>query len=369
MQAAEWSWNPTLSFWVDHDSNRNLVPEGTSTEGTAVSLDLQLRYATERLSLTLHPQAMLERFTGSAYPNSNDLSLATADSWLSERSTYSFTGAVGEQSLLTTELPVTGIVEPGTRRRDENATAAWTYGQTERWALTLQASYSDSVYTSDVAAVTPLQSFHGIGFSATEQLQYSDSLASFATASHSSYSLEEIPAPFRTDGGVVGLKWQIGERTSLSADAGVSRTTFESLTSRGFLGDFTLTRATESGSVSLNASRNVAPVGFGEITQQDVVRLSGQRDLQARLAVDANVSYFRYSSVFSIPGLITVDLNNLDRTYAQAAAGFTWRATETWSMALHGLASRLSGPTLPNAHDWQVRLQAIWAPFPHSLSR
>lgn len=345
------------------------MPEGTSTEGTAVSLDLQLRYATERLSLTLHPQVMAERYSGSVYPNSNDVSLATADSWLTERSNYSFTGAIGEQSLLTNELPATGIVEPGTRRRDENAGAAWTYSQTEKWALTLQGSYSDAVFTSDVGTATQLQSFHGTGFSLTEQMQYSARLAGFATASYSSYSLEEIPAPFHTDGAVLGLRWQIGERTSLSADAGASRTTFESLTSHGFLGDLTLTRNTETGNISLSASRNVAPVGFGEITQQDVVRLAAQRDLQARFAVDANVSYFRYASVFSIPGLGTIDLNYLDRTYAQATAGFTWRTTETWSVALHGLASRLSGPTVPNAHDWQVRLQAIWAPLPHSLSR
>ncbi len=369
MPAAEWSWNPTLSFWVDYDSNRDLASEGIPSEGTFVSLDLQLRYATDRMSLTLHPQVAAQRFTNGVFPDSNDLSLAATDSWLTERSTYSFTGLVSEQSLLTTELPVTGIVAPGTRWREENAGISWTYAQSERSSLTLQGSYADAIYLSDVAAATPLQSYHGISFSATEQLQHSDRLAFFVTPSESSYTQEEVPAPFRTDGVVAGLKLQLSERTSLSADAGGSRTTFESLASTGFLGDLTFTRTTETGSFSLNASRNVAPAGLGEITQQDTLRISAQRDLQARLSAVASMSVFRYSSLFHIPGLITIDLNFLDRTYAQAVTGLIWRATETWSVSTQVLATRVRGPTVPSGDDWQVRLQASWTPFPQSLSR
>jgi hypothetical protein len=334
-----------------------------------VSLDLQLRYATDRLSLTLHPLASVERFTSSVFPDTNDLSLATADSWLTERSSYSFTGIVSEQNLLTTELPATGIVEPGTRRRDEDAGGSWTYGQTERYSLILLASYYDSVYVSDVAAATPLQSYHGTSFSATEQQQHSDSLAAFVTATVASYTLEDTAAPFHTDGIVAGFKLLLSERTNLSADAGVNRTSYRSLDSSGFLGDLTLTRTTETGSLALTASRTVAPVGFGEITQQDVVNFSVHRDLKERLTADAGVSYFRYSSVFSLPGVGTIDLNNVDRTFAQVVTGLTWHATETWSWGAHVLATRLSGPATPTGDDWQVRLQVSWTPLPRSVSR
>jgi hypothetical protein len=367
--AAEWSWSPTLSFWVDHDSNRDLAAEGIPSEGTFVSLDLQLRYATERLVLTLHPQVAVQRFTNDSYPNSNDLSLATADTWLSERSTYSVTGLVSEQSLLTNELSATGIVEPGTRVRSENGGISWSYAQTERASLTLGASTSDSVYTSQIAAVTPLHDFHSAGLSVTEQLQQSDWLSVFASASWSSDSLDGAPAPFRTEGVVAGIKAQFAERTNLSVDAGASRTTYESLVSTGFLGDLTLTRTTETGSLSLNASRNVSPVGLGEVSQQDTLRLSAQRNLQARLTLDGSASVFRYSSVFHIPGFVTIDLGFLDRTYAQAVGGFTWQASETWSLGTHLLATRASGPSMPNADDWQIRVQATWTPFPHSVSR
>jgi hypothetical protein len=369
LSAAEWSWSPTLSFWVDHDSNRDLAPQAIGGEGTFVSLDLQLRYATERLSLTLHPQIAVQRFSGSSFPDSNDLSLTAGLGWVTERSSYSVTGLVDEQSLLTTELPVTGIVEPGTRRRDEDIGVSWTYAQTPLWSLTLQGSYSDSIYLSDIAAQTPLQNFHGTSFSVTEQYQYSDRLALFVTPSESSYAQGGLPAPFRTEGVVAGLKLQFSERTTLSVDAGGSRTTFESLSSNGFLGDLNLTRTTETGSFSLSASRNVSPAGLGEVTQQDTVRLSAQRDISARLNVSGSASVFRYSSVFHIPGLITIDLSALDRTYAQAVAGLTWRATETWSLGTQVLTTRVTGPAIQSAADWQVRLQASWTPFPHSLSR
>ena len=367
--AAEWSVAPTFSIWEDHDSNRYLVPHGTPSEGTWMSFDLQLRYATDRLSVSLHPQGSVQRFSSAVFARSNDLALGANASWLTERSTFAFTGLLGDQNLLTTELPITGIVEPGERRRDEDASVSWTYSQSERRSLTLQAGYTDVNYTSDVTSLVALQSYHGTSLGATEQLQHSDRLAAYVTLSASSYTQQGLPAPSRTDGVVVGFKSQLSERTTLNVDAGVSRTSFLSLTSNGFLGDLTLSRVTETGSFSLTASRSVAPAGFGEITQQDTIKASAQRDLTARWSGDASVSAFRYSSVFSIPGLIQLDLTYLDRTYAQAALGLTWHASETWSVSAHILGTKVEGPSVPSADDWQARLQGTWTPVARSISR
>jgi hypothetical protein len=369
VHAAEWSLSPTFTFSLDHDSNRYLQPDGEGSEATAMSLDLQMKYATERLTLALHPQASFQRFSSAEYPDTHDLALAGVAGYATERSTFSLSGLLSDQSLGTTELPLTGIVQPGTSRHDEDANVSWSYAQSERFALTLQGGYSHADYTSDIGNALALESYEGTNVAATEQFQYSDRLATFATLSGGSYTQQGITSPTRTYGLVAGVKLQFSERTSLSMDAGGSRTDFLSLTSNGFLGDLTLSRTTETGSISFAASRNVAPAGFGEITQQDTLKFSLHRDLTARLSGDLGASVFRYSSVFSIPGLISVDLGYLDRTYSQVAAGFGYQLTPTWTVALHALGTRVNGQTVPTSDDWQVRLDASWSPHGLTISR
>jgi hypothetical protein len=369
VRAAEWSWTPTLTFWMDHDSNRYLVPGGVPSEGLAMSLDLQLKYATERFSLTLHPQASLVRFDEPEYQGANDASLNGAANYVTGRSALGLSTTLSESSLLTTELPTTGIVEPGTRRREADVGGSWTYAQSETRALILQASYIDVAFTSNLAPEVPLEDYRGLNLSATEQWQRTETLALFGTVSGASYNEEGLPAASHTDGLVFGFKAQLDERTSLSADAGASRTSFLSLTSNGVLADLTLTRATETGSVSVVASRTVAPVGFDEITQQDTIRLAAQRSLSERLSASAAVSVNHYSSVFSIPGLITLDLPYLDRTYSQATVGLSWQETETWTVGVQASTSRLQGESVATGEDWNVQLRVTWLPHGQTTSR
>lgn len=360
---------PTFDFSVNRDSNLYLVPDGTPTNGASMSLDLQLKYATERFNLSLHPQVSLQRYSNSLYADSNDYGLAGSATWLTERSTWTLSGLVSELNLSTIELPTTGLVQPGTRARNENASGSWTYSQTETRSLNLQASYIDSSYLSVSSEPTALQGYHGMTLGGTEQLQHSEQLSWLVTATGSTYTLEGITSPTRSYGLTAGFKAQLSERTTLTVNGGASRTTFESLTSSGFLGDLTFVRTTDVGSISLSASRTIAPVGYGEITEQDTLRLSAQRSLSERLSADAAASVFRYAAVFSLPGFASIDLSNLDRTYAQIATGLSWHATQTWSVAGHVIGTRVEGKTVPSAQGWQVRLEAVWTPLAHSISR
>ncbi len=369
VRAAEWSWAPTFGFWLDHDSNRYLAPGGVASEGMGMSLDLQLQYATERFSLALHPNVQLLRFDEPEFQGANDASLTGAANYLTGRSTLGLTTTLSDSSLLTTELPTTGLVQPGTRRREEDAGASWTYAQSETYALIVQASSTDVSFQSTLLPSETLLDYRGLSLSLTEQVQHSETLALFGTASASGFEEQGLPGTSRTDGLVVGFKRQLSERTTLSADAGVSRTTFLSLTSDGLLADLSLTRSSETGSLSLSASRNVAPVGFDEITQQDVLKASAQHNLSERLSASLALSINRYSSVFSIPGLITVDLPYLDRSYSQLTLGLNWQQTETWTIGMQASTTRFQGATVTTEEDWNLQLRMIWTPHGQSVSR
>jgi hypothetical protein len=368
--AAQWSIAPTLGLWVDHDTNRYLAPEGTPSYGTAITLDMPLQYATERLTLSLHPQGMLERFSNHLFANANDVMVSGAATWLTERSSWSLTGLYSEQNLLTTELPNTGIVAPGTRLRNSGAGLSWTYSQSERFALTLRANYAHATYHSDSSepSTLPLQDYRFTNYSVSEQFQHSDQLAFLVTLSGGEYQQQAINSPAHTYGATAGFKMQFSERNSLSADLGASRTTLLGLTSNGVLYDLTLSRATATGSVSLTASRSISPAGIGTLTEQDQLRLGLQRDLKERLSCDAALSGNRYSGVFSLFGFVA-DLRGLDRTYAQASAGLTYKTSETWSVSARGYYNWLDSKTAPTADGWAARLEAVWTPRPRSVSR
>jgi hypothetical protein len=367
-RAAEWSVAPTLGFWIDHDSNRSLAPQAIPSEGTSMSLDMQLRYATERLTLSLDPQAILQRFSDSEFGNSNDVRLGGALNWLTERSVVAVTSMLSDQTLLSTELATTGIIEPGIRRRDEDATASWTYAQTGTRSLILQASYADTIYRGAGLELTPLQSYRDTTLAASEQFQYSDRLAALVTLSDGNFQAQAEPGTARTVGITVGFKAQLSERTTLNADAGVDRNTLLGTVVQGFAGDLTLTRATDTGNYSLSASRNVAPIGLGEITQSDMLKVAVERDLGPRLSFTSSLGVTRYASVFRFQSLV-IDLTYLDRTYTQLALGLVWRTSETWSLAARAFGNRAEAKTVPNAQGWQVRLEAQWTPVPHSVSR
>ncbi|GAC1453487.1 MAG: hypothetical protein PVS2B3_13780 [Steroidobacteraceae bacterium] len=366
--AAEWSWVPTLDFWIDHDTNRNLVPQAIPSEGTAMALDMRLRYATERLTLALDPQAVLQRFSDREFGNSNDARVDGKLNWLTERSAVALTSALSDQTLLSTELATTGIIQPGIRRRDEDATASWTYAQSATRSLTVQASYADTSYRGARLELTALRSNRDTTLAASEQIQYSDRIATLVTVSASNFQAQAESGPARTIGVTTGFKAQLAERTTLNADAGLDRNTLLSTVVQGFAGDLTLTRATDTGNYSLSASRSVAPIGLGEITQSDVLKVGVVRDLAPQLSFNSSLGVTRNTSVFRFQSL-RIDLTYLDRTYTQLAMGLVWRTSETWSVAARASGNRAEGKTVPNAHGWQARLEAQWTPVPHSASR
>jgi lipopolysaccharide assembly outer membrane protein LptD (OstA) len=365
--AAEWSLAPTVALWVDHDTNRDLTSPATSSYGTSLSLDLQMSYRTDRVTLSLRPQALLQHYDSAQFPTSNDGIVQGLASYQSERSDYKLSGMWSDQNLLTTELPSTGIVQPGTRRKDAEVTPSWDYNHSERWSLNLQGTYSDVNYSADgTQPAVALQSYHGFSTSATERFSYSERSALLLTALWSSYTQASEGAPARTVGATAGLKTQLGERTTLVVNAGASSTSLLSHSSSGWLGDFSLTRITQTSTFSFSAQRTVSPQGYGQITRQDAIKLAARREFSERTFADASIDATRYANVFEN---LAVDLSYLDHTFAQFGAGLGYRYTENWTLAVRGYYNLQDNRTLPDAHGWAVRLESVWTPDPRSMSR
>jgi hypothetical protein len=356
-----------VGLWVDHDTNRSLAPEGTPSYGTAITVDMPLQYATERLTLALHPLVSLQRFSNHTFANANDAIVTGSANWLNERSSWSVTGLFSELNLMTTELPNTGVVVPGYRQRDSQVGLGWSYAQTERLNLALQANYERAVYSSDSnqPSTLTLQDYRYDTYSGSEQFQHTEQLAEFVTLSGGEFLQAATPSE-HTYGAVVGVKWQRSERNLFLADIGVSHTKVEGFSTNGLLYDLTFRRATDTGSFGVTASRSVSPVGLAELTEQDALRVNLQRDLKERLSLTGGLSATYYRGVFE--GVIA-NVPSVSRTYAQGSLALVYRASETWSLNVRGAYSWVTGKSVSAAEGWAVRLEALWTPRPLSASR
>ncbi len=360
-RAAEWSLAPMLAVAADRDTNRTLAVDPVASEGLSMSIDLRMQRATERFRFSVRPQLNLQRFTDPRFSRSDDGGVTTEATWLMERSSFGLTTVFKDQSTLASEIASTGVIDLKTRRRDEEATASWTFAQSERRALTVSSSFASFAYHGN--AVTPLEDSQYVNFGATEQFSLSEYLALSLTGSGG-----EARTPARRDSTrfetlSIGISSPFTERMRLAADFGVNRRTDGALSSQGFVGQLSLSRSTECGGFTFAALRSVAPSGFGVFAQTDEVRISMQRALGPRLSMGSAVVLYRTTSAFR-------SLTLADRTYTQASERLAWQASETWSVATQVLWNRAQAKyRTDNQRGWQVRLESVWTPNPRSLSR
>lgn len=364
-QGAEWSMAPTLAVAVDYDSNRTLATEAIPSEGLSMSLDMRLQRATERLNLSLRPQVHIQRFSDRRFDRSDDGGIEAVANWSGERSSFAARGVLRDQSSLTAEIASTGVINLDTRRRDESATVSWTLEQSELRKLVLSADYSSANYHG--SATTPLQNNRYDTFAAGEQFLTSERLMFSLNGSLGESHTGGIDAKTRWTSAGVGLNWQLTERNRLTADFGLNRRTESSATTQGFVGDIALSRSTSLGSYTFSAQRSVAPSGFGLFTQSDEVLISAVRTLGPRLSANSSAGLYRTQSIFH-------SFSFADRTYVQIGMGLSWQATEQWSLGARAFGSRANskgflGVPLGTSDGWQVRLESVWTPVPHSISR
>jgi hypothetical protein len=352
---------PSYSSTIDYDSNRRLEHDGTGSEAGVLAIDLRLKRALENLDFTIEPRYAFRRFSDSSLGNGDDRSIFSAFNFNRETSTLNVTASYWDQSTLVTEQLETGIVAGDTHRRMAQASAAWTWSQTERRALVTQVSDMDVSYYGEEASRLPGYKYPA--GSIGERFIFSDR-GSFTVSSYGSLLQSDTAGNSSHSLGIEGeVVYAFSELTNLDATVGQSERNLSGSNSRGTDASVALNHAMLLNRVTLSYTRSLVPYGNGFLAERQQYGASLTHSWTE--TVDGTLSALR------VQNNETTVLLRLDRrSYDSVSASLNWRPTPTWSLAtqLSGIWTQTPDLVAQSVRGWHGAITLSWTPLPSTRS-
>jgi len=369
--AAEWSAAPTVSWTMDHDSNRLLTREGQASEAGFLQLDLTLQRAMPDSAFTIHPRLGWQRFTDDSVRNADSQSLEAGGMWKEGNSVYSGQVAYARDNLLNSELADTGIFTGGSRRTSKIGNFSWTHDFSDRNNLQAQLSYTDAQYEDQNVLLFfgfpfELRNLYGYRYPSVTLTQ-SHVISPRTTLQVSAYAGKLMPSEDRPDsdnyGAQIGFNRALSSRSALTISAGVSRQSTDFSSETGYIGRLELTRTDALGVWHASIARNVSASALGVLVRID----------EAVLSLDQRLTP-RWSTRLGLHGVLTEDVgltgDPSHTRYERADASFIWQTTRTWKLTATTSFTRYRRvDDQPLFSGWTALLAAVWTPRPTLMSR
>jgi hypothetical protein len=384
LQAAQWSFAPQASIWMDDDSNRYLEVGARNSQSVYVNPSAVFQWSSDTSQLSLTPWLMWQQISDSAYANVHSESLNGQYNWTGELGQLTLQGGFADYSTLATQIPDTGLVAPGVNRRTKQGSLLFSHLQTERRSLILQLSWQDlGYYGPNSEVVNLLAGYKYATVSVGEMFNLTPETSLTPTVFDNQVITPLSYGKSRETGLRLDFQHSFTERTSLKAYAGASQQASQKVvqtlvlidgglglqeslqpTSRiGALGGFTLSRATLSGHLDLDYANSLQPYSGGVVAQRQTLTLSDTQSVSEK--VDVRVSAARIQNSHSAVVL------DIDRPfYDTATLGVDWHFAESWR--LHSEVAVTHTDTLAFATaavaqpttEWRVAVSVSWLPLP-----
>jgi hypothetical protein len=376
--AAEWSFAPQVSVSVDDDSNRYLGLPAIASQSGSLNPSAVFQWSSDTNQLSLTPWLLWQQISNSNYADAHSESLTGEYDWTGELGHLTLQGGVADYSTLASDIPDTGLVAPGVSRRTQNGSLTFSHLQTERRSLVLQMSWLDIGYFGPNSEYYNLLSgYKYASISVGEKFAFTTNTAVTVSGFDNQLITPLSIGNSRETGLRLDFQHSFTERTTLKAYVGASQRELEQLRSResldtpvslqatssiGWLGGFTLSRATERGHFDLDYSNSLVPYSEGVLAQRQTLTLSDTQNLTEKLDVE-----FSAARVQNNHGAVML---GIDRGYYDTATlGLNWHFAESWRLhseagITHTETVEISDlPTQPLT-EWRVAVSLTWMPLP-----
>lgn len=358
--ASEWSVQPAIALWGDHDSNR-LLREGTPpSEAITAVVDLRLARRTETSEILVLPHLLVQRYSDDVTPNIEDKRLALITRWDFERSQLQFNGDIADESTLTTELSETGLVSADATRRRAGGNFAWLFAHAPSRQLSVSLVHSNVDYMGGYE--DQLFDYRYSALSVGESFGLSERLALTTTANATQLLSPDRDSESREGAASAGIDFEWNERISLMASLGLSLRNIDGVESSGTTGDLSLTRVGETRDWRLVLSHGLEPYGTGVLSERSsgsfIFTQHFSSRLQAGMKLEVSINRDAGSGV-------TID----SRKYRAGDLELLWRVHETWNVtAAVGVASANElNVTDGRVDGWSFQLRSSWTPSPRVI--
>jgi len=275
------------------------------------------------------------RFEPVRYPSDDELDsnnwFIKLDSFFqSEFSQWGLGAGFTQDSTIQSELLDTGVTDVSKTRTQKSIAPSWQRTLSEYTALELGYDYAEVSYED--AETIGLFDYDIGTFSAT----VSRLLTAFdylnATLYYTAFDAPDAQSEFDDKGIKLGFSHVYSDYYQFDVTVGARRTKYDNLareneSSSGFVGEASLSRQFELGSVRGSIGRRIDPSGSGYLQQRDSFILILTQKFTPLLNGSLNASANRNKS-------LQKDDTTLDRTYYIFVPRLTWRLTKNWSSSL-----------------------------------
>jgi hypothetical protein len=336
-EGAEWSAEPSLSVRGVYNSNLILTSAPHSdTWGHWVSPGVKFAGATENLEVSGRAAADFVGYYGGVDQSLTNLYFPLSMKYGTERETFALDGGFTRDNTLMGELRQTGVVLSFTQRNYWNVVPSWTHALTERLSLQAGYQYANATYENGLNLGLVDYTTHAGSAGLLYRVSEKDHLQ--ATA-----SLMNFKAPQASNlrsviyGGDLSWSHEFTETINASLSGGArmvnSSTTVGPAqledTQVVWIGHANLQKRWADATVTIDASRDVYPSGFGLLVRTSRVGIGMTKDLTERLTFSLDSALFFAESVASeATPLASLPLNR----YITATPAVQWKMSDWWSL-------------------------------------
>lgn len=324
---AAWTTEPWMDMQAEYYDNIRLIPDRSEdVVGGLLGAGVQVRRVDERHSLRLVPSLRLTRYDSDEDLDSNDKSIKGEWRSSGERSAWELDGEWTQDSTLTSELEVSGLVQARKQRDKRFISPSYNYVVNARNTLGVGLAHTQVDYAD--AEFTGLVDYDYSSADLSWAHQWSERIQLIGAVFAARLHVVQFDNEIDTSGAQLLLNAAFNQRWDGRFSAGLRRTEGQGVSGQedqGWLADVRLVNKDELGRWQLGLSRSVDPSGTGVLVQRDQLLVSREQNLgpKWRAAVSAHWSENQ-------------DLQSLavrrDREYRTASFRLSRLLTPTWSV-------------------------------------
>ena len=368
--ANPWSTQPLIGVAAEYASNPELIASSPQSETHAALLvDLPVNYDLDSVHFAVTPRVRYSNTTGYSSITSNYYHLDSSAQFLNELSSLTFRGSFyRDSSLLYAGGLANGI---GERRDTSTADINWQRVLTERVQIQLDANTTRTLFGQNAVSAELIDyRYSSLSPSLAYSVSERDTLRVVGSAGRY-YSLNGSTSSDSANL-QLGFDHQLNELWKLSTSAGYSKSinkydysfyeyyngyfypVSEVLKGNqtGGVYSASVTRQSETLSLSAGATRALTPTGLAFLTRQDSVNVSANYGFSERWTFSAGAIWQNLSNP-------VIGGGSVDRRFYNVDFSAQWHWTEQWRVTLDArvLGQRYNQPVVVSAESSGLSLE------------
>lgn len=359
--SAEWTFVPDAQLTTQAQDNPRLLPEGDERVTSFVTrAGLRTSRRTERLDLAARAAASIQRSDEDSGLDRDEQLLDLTAGWKGERLSWRGNAVAARDTTLTSELGVTGLTQLNQRHEGYNVSLGPAWQASERLLIASSAGWQLSRYPDPETTLRDYR-YGTVGVSAVYAL--SDRASLSLVGSTGRYSTESAVRDTRNASVSLEAQYAWSERWIVSVGAGPSWVEAGRSSEHGYVYNFSLARRMERGALSVSASRQQSPSGFGLLTEADEAGLDFTLQVSERLTGSATAGFVRRKD--ALPEL---RLNLQELRYRHAGLHLNWTLNPHWQLSGGLSHKRQKVGTFAasrSARNYEIQLALGWTGSPH----